>query len=56
MKFPGPLENQRLYFLLEKAISREAQMWKVNVLKMPTNWNNSSTEGAGKRQILRVVI
>ncbi|KAL2780487.1 cyclin-I isoform g [Daubentonia madagascariensis] len=37
MKFPGPLENQRLSFLLEKAISREAQMWKVNVPKMPTN-------------------
>ncbi|KAB0345144.1 hypothetical protein FD754_022070 [Muntiacus muntjak] len=37
MKFPGPLENQRLSFLLEKAISREAQMWKVNVPKIPTN-------------------
>nr|XP_030733789.1 cyclin-I isoform X3 [Globicephala melas] len=40
MKFPGPLENQRLSFLLEKAISREAQMWKVNVPKMPTNQQN----------------
>ncbi|CAO2639305.1 CCNI [Lemmus lemmus] len=37
MKFPGPLENQRLSFLLERAISREAQMWKVNVPKMSTN-------------------
>ncbi|XP_023563438.1 cyclin-I isoform X6 [Octodon degus] len=37
MKFPVPLENHRLSFLLEKAISREAQMWKVNVPKMPTN-------------------
>ncbi|NP_001335068.1 cyclin-I isoform g [Homo sapiens] len=37
MKFPGPLENQRLSFLLEKAITREAQMWKVNVRKMPSN-------------------
>ncbi|XP_030740934.1 cyclin-I-like isoform X4 [Echinops telfairi] len=36
MKFPGPLENQRLSFVLEKAISREAQMWKVNVPQMPT--------------------
>lgn len=42
MKFPGPLENQRLSFLLEKAISREAQMWKVNVPKMPTNQVMSS--------------
>ncbi|XP_044536435.1 cyclin-I isoform X7 [Gracilinanus agilis] len=37
MKFPGLLENQRLSFLLEMAISREAQMWKVNVLKISTN-------------------
>ncbi|KAM9201637.1 cyclin-I-like isoform 3-T3 [Dugong dugon] len=37
MKFLGPLENRRLSFLLEKAISREAQMWKVNVRKIPTN-------------------
>uniref|UniRef100_A0A5F4VY17 Uncharacterized protein n=1 Tax=Callithrix jacchus TaxID=9483 RepID=A0A5F4VY17_CALJA len=52
MKFPGPLENQRLSFLLEKAISREAQMWKVNVQKIPSNQNNSSTESIGKRQFL----
>ncbi|KAI2534763.1 cyclin I [Homo sapiens] len=51
MKFPGPLENQRLSFLLEKAITREAQMWKVNVRKMPSN-QNSSTKGIGKRQFL----
>lgn len=44
MKFPGPLENQRLSFLLEKAISREAQMWKVNVPKMPTNQNVSPSQ------------
>ncbi|XP_045040915.2 cyclin-I isoform X2 [Desmodus rotundus] len=44
MKFPGPLENQRLSFLLEKAISREAQMWKVNVPKMPTNQNVSASQ------------
>ncbi|XP_057414480.1 cyclin-I-like isoform X2 [Balaenoptera acutorostrata] len=44
MKFPGPLENQRLSFLLEEAISREAQMWKVNVLKMPTNQNVSPSQ------------
>ncbi|XP_023581905.1 cyclin-I-like isoform X5 [Trichechus manatus latirostris] len=37
MKFLEPLENQRLSFLLEKTISREAQMWKVNVRKIPTN-------------------
>ncbi|EHB12640.1 Cyclin-I [Heterocephalus glaber] len=37
MKFPGPSENQRLSFLLEREICREAQMWKVNVWKIPTN-------------------
>ncbi|KAB0354259.1 hypothetical protein FD755_022797 [Muntiacus reevesi] len=45
MKFPGPLENQRLSFLLEKAISREAQMWKVNVPKIPTNQNPPCSGG-----------
>ncbi|XP_053559389.1 cyclin-I [Bombina bombina] len=37
MKYSGPLESQRLSFLLERAVSREAQMWKVYVHKMPTN-------------------
>ncbi|XP_028661200.2 LOW QUALITY PROTEIN: cyclin-I [Erpetoichthys calabaricus] len=36
MKLSGPLESQRLSFLLETAISREAQMWKVYVPKNPT--------------------
>lgn len=44
MKFPGPLENQRLSSLLERAISREAQMWKVNVPKIPTNQVISHSE------------
>ncbi|XP_037385089.1 cyclin-I isoform X2 [Talpa occidentalis] len=44
MKFPGLLENQRLSFLLEKAISREAQMWKVNVPKTPTNQTVSPSQ------------
>ncbi|XP_030740933.1 cyclin-I-like isoform X3 [Echinops telfairi] len=44
MKFPGPLENQRLSFVLEKAISREAQMWKVNVPQMPTSQNVSPSQ------------
>ncbi|XP_020844040.1 cyclin-I [Phascolarctos cinereus] len=44
MKFPGPLENQRLSFLLEMAISREAQMWKVNVLRIPTNQSVSPAQ------------
>ncbi|KAM9201638.1 cyclin-I-like isoform 4-T4 [Dugong dugon] len=44
MKFLGPLENRRLSFLLEKAISREAQMWKVNVRKIPTNQNVSPSQ------------
>ena len=34
MKFSGPLESQRLSLLLEMAISREAQMWKVHVPKI----------------------
>ena len=32
-KFAEPLESQRLAFLLEKAASREAQMWKAYVPK-----------------------
>ncbi|XP_023581902.1 cyclin-I-like isoform X2 [Trichechus manatus latirostris] len=44
MKFLEPLENQRLSFLLEKTISREAQMWKVNVRKIPTNQNVSPSQ------------
>ena len=37
MKFAEPLESQRLSFLLEKAASREANMWKVYVpKKVPT--------------------
>lgn len=32
-KFAEPLESQRLSFLLEKAASREAQMWKAYVPK-----------------------
>ncbi|XP_044536431.1 cyclin-I isoform X3 [Gracilinanus agilis] len=44
MKFPGLLENQRLSFLLEMAISREAQMWKVNVLKISTNQSVSPAQ------------
>lgn len=38
-KFLGPLEKQRLSFLLEKSISREAQMCQVNVPKMSTTQN-----------------
>ncbi|XP_041040699.1 cyclin-I [Carcharodon carcharias] len=37
MKFSGPLESQRLSVLLEKAVSREEQMWKVYVPKYLTN-------------------
>ncbi|XP_056146470.1 cyclin-I [Lampris incognitus] len=35
MKFAEPWERQKLSFLLEKAASREAKMWKVYVPKMP---------------------
>ncbi|XP_061439319.1 cyclin-I [Rhineura floridana] len=34
MKFSGPLESQRLCLLLETAISREAQMWKMHLPKI----------------------
>uniref|UniRef100_A0A8C5LS72 Cyclin N-terminal domain-containing protein n=1 Tax=Leptobrachium leishanense TaxID=445787 RepID=A0A8C5LS72_9ANUR len=37
MKYPGPLESRRLSFLLERAVSREAQMWKVYVHKTTSN-------------------
>ncbi|KAJ8260482.1 hypothetical protein COCON_G00162050 [Conger conger] len=36
MKLAEPLESQRLSFLLEKAASREAKMWKVYVPKNPS--------------------
>ncbi|XP_033616329.1 cyclin-I-like isoform X1 [Fukomys damarensis] len=44
MKLPGPLENQRLSFLLEKEISREAQMWKVNGPEMGANQSVSPSQ------------
>uniref|UniRef100_A0A098LZG3 Cyclin-I n=1 Tax=Hypsiglena sp. JMG-2014 TaxID=1550645 RepID=A0A098LZG3_9SAUR len=37
MKFSGPLESQRLSVLLEMAISREAQMWKVYMPRTQPN-------------------
>ncbi|XP_048448194.1 cyclin-I [Rhincodon typus] len=37
MKFSGPLESQRLSVLLENAVSREVQMWKVYVPKYLSN-------------------
>ncbi|KAM3600306.1 uncharacterized protein V6R79_021312 [Siganus canaliculatus] len=37
MKFLEPWERQRLSFLLEKAVSREAKMWKIYVPKKPSS-------------------
>ncbi|KAM9322059.1 cyclin-I [Pholidichthys leucotaenia] len=37
MKFTEPWGHQRLSFLLEKAASREAKMWKVYVPKKPSS-------------------
>lgn len=37
MKFTEPWGRQRLSFLLEKAASREAKMWKVYVPKKPSS-------------------
>ncbi|KAM4528417.1 cyclin-I [Odontesthes bonariensis] len=37
MKFTEPWGHQRLCFLLEKAASREAKMWKVYVPKKPSS-------------------
>lgn len=37
MKFAEPLESQKLSSLLERAVSREAKLWKVYVPKKPTN-------------------
>lgn len=43
MKFSGPLESRRLSFLLEMAVSREAQMWKEYVPKIPTNQDTAAS-------------
>lgn len=45
MKFAEPLESQRLSFLLEKAVSREAKMWRVYVPKNPTNQDTEISPG-----------
>lgn len=37
MKFAEPTEGQKLSFLLEKAASREAQLWRSYVPKKPAN-------------------
>uniref|UniRef100_A0A3B5AG30 Cyclin-I n=1 Tax=Stegastes partitus TaxID=144197 RepID=A0A3B5AG30_9TELE len=42
MKFTEPWGRQRLSFLLEKAASREAKMWKVYVPKKPSSQVNIS--------------
>nr|XP_019967160.1 PREDICTED: cyclin-I [Paralichthys olivaceus]XP_019967161.1 PREDICTED: cyclin-I [Paralichthys olivaceus] len=43
MKFTEPGGRQRLSFLLEKAASREAKMWKVYVSKKPSSQDTDVT-------------
>lgn len=45
MKFPEPLESQKLSFLLEKAASREAMMWKAYVPKKPSTQDTDISPG-----------
>nr|XP_046146595.1 cyclin-I-like isoform X2 [Oncorhynchus gorbuscha] len=51
MKFAEPLESQRLSFLLEKAASREALLWKVYVPKKPSP--GSQVTSGGQRSLLK---
>lgn len=48
MKFAEPLESQKLSFLLEKAASREAMMWKAGVPKKTSTQVSSSQIGSHK--------
>lgn len=45
MKFAEPLESQRLSFLLEKAASREALMWKARMPKKPSTQDTDISPG-----------
>lgn len=55
MKFSGPLENQRLSFLLEVLISKEAQMEKVYVPKILINQDGTISPGQRDEVILWLV-
>ncbi|XP_076850485.1 cyclin-I [Brachyhypopomus gauderio] len=45
MKFAEPLDGRRLSFLLEKAASREAKLWKVYVPKKPSSQDADISPG-----------
>jgi len=47
MKFTQPLESRKLSSLLEKAVSREAKLWKGYVPKKPTNQVSLSADISG---------
>lgn len=47
MKFTLPLESRKLSSLLERAVSREAKLWKVYVPKKPTNQVSPSADSSG---------
>ncbi|XP_067087907.1 cyclin-I [Osmerus mordax] len=54
MKFAEPLESQRLSFLLEKAASREAKMWKVYVpKKVPTQVQDTDISNDQRDEAVR---
>ncbi|XP_069092922.1 cyclin-I isoform X2 [Pleurodeles waltl] len=55
MKFSGPLESQRLSFLLEVAISKEAQMGKVYVPKFFIN-QDGTISPAQRDEVIRWLV
>jgi len=53
MKFSEPLESQRLSFLLEKAASREAKMWKAYVPKTASSQQDTDISPEQRDEAVR---